>query len=125
MGLKVSLFLTIIPCICPIFFLSFPKNEIFDADFAVTLQIRTFIFSTHLFHIYCGIVILPYLAYTSCIYLIFIRSSILRIKPFFSKSSMQSLQVRVDLFGMHVDKSLYGGIENQPSSAPSTLNFTS
>ena len=43
-------------------------------------------------------------------------------KNFFKMVCMQLLQVRVAIFGMHVDN-LYGGTENQPSPAHPSLIF--
>ena len=73
MGLRTSLLLLILPCICPIFFHTL-NDEIFVKDFSETVQARVFIFGTEVDNdvLYHGIANQPSLAYSSLYLSIFL-----------------------------------------------------
>ena len=118
MGLRTSLLLLILPCICPIFFSSilgrmkffvkgFPQPCKLECSYLVCrltatcciMELRTSLL----------LLILP------CICLIFFPSILGRMK-FFVKGVSTTMQARILIFGMPVvDDLLYRGIENQPS----------
>ena len=117
-GLRTSLLLLILPCICPIFFLYILRMmNSFVKDFCETVQARVLIFGMQVDNdvLYRGIatsllLILPY------IYLFFFLSI------FFVKDISTTVYDRNFKFGIqvHNDK-LYHGIENGPSPICSSL----
>ena len=108
----------ILPCTCPIFFLSILwMMKFFVTDFCETVQARVFIFVVQVDNdvLYRGIanqpspLILPYICPIFFL-------SILWMMKFFVKDFCEPVQARVFIFGMQVDNDvLYRGIVNQPS----------
>ena len=130
-GLRTSHLLLILPCICPIFFLSIDTvMKFFVNDFCETVQARIVIFGEQVDNdvLYRGIANQPSPAYSS-LYLSNFLSFYTLIMKFFVKDFCETVQARIVIFGMQVDNDvLYGGIANQPSIAYSSLylyNFLS
>ena len=130
-GLRTSHLLLILPCICPIFFLSIVSVMIFFFnDFCETVQARIVIFGEQVDNdvLYRGIANQPSPAYSS-LYLSNFLSFHTLIMKFFIKDFCETVQARIVIFGMQVDNDvLYRGIANQPSTAYSSLylsNFLS
>ena len=131
-GLRTSLLLSILPCICPIFFLSILwMIKIFVKDFCETVPARDMSYLIcKLIMMYCIVglrtsLLLPILL---CICQIFFLSIVWMIK-IFVKDFCETVQARVVIFDMQFDNDvLYRGIANQPSPAYSSLylsNFLS
>ena len=102
--------------------------KFFVKDFCETVQARV-IFADQVDNdvLYRGIANQPSPAYSSLYLSNFL--SILRMMKFFVKDFCETVQARVDIFGMWVDNDvLYRWIANQPSAAYSSLylsNFLS
>ena len=123
-GLQTSLLLLILPCICPIFFLSIlGMMKFFVKDFCETKQARVFIFGMQVDNdvLYRGIANQPTPAYSS-LYLSDFLSFHTWNDEIFVKDFCETMQARVFIFGMQVDNDvLYRGIANQPTPAYSSL----
>ena len=123
-GLRTSRLLLILPCICPIFFLSIVSvMKFFVNDFCETVQAGIVIFGEQVDNdvLYRGIGNQPSSAYSS-LYLSNFLSFHTLIMKFFVKDFCETVQARIVIFGMQVDNNvLYCGIANQPSVAYSSL----
>ena len=123
-GLQTNLLLLILPCICPIFFLSIlSMMKFFVKDFCETGQARVFIFGMQVDNdvLYRGIANQPSPVYSSLYLSDFLSFHTLN-DEIFVKDFSETMQARVLIFGMQVDNDvLYRGIANQPSPAYSSL----
>ena len=91
--------------------------ELFETDFSAILQDRMFIFCIQIYNeiFHHGIVKQPYLAYSSCICLVFFLSILCKMKILVIKFTA-TVQARVVIFCMQVDMNLlYLEIKNQSS----------
>ena len=117
-GLRTSLLLLILPCFCPIFFLSILwLMEFFVKDFCDTVQARVVIFGMQVDNdvLYRWIANQPSPAYSS-LYLSDFPSFHTLNNEIFVKDFCETMHAKVYIFGMQVDNDvLYGGISNQPS----------
>ena len=122
MGLRTSLLLHILPCICPIFFLAILwMMKFFVKDFCETMLARVVVFGMQVDNdvLYHGIANQPCPTYSSMYLSNFLSFHTLK---FFVKDFCETVQARVFMFGMQVDNDvLYRGIANQPSHAYSSL----
>ena len=119
-GLRTSLLLLILPCICPIFFLSIlSMMKFFVKDFCDTVKARVFIFGMQVDNdvLYREIANQSSPAYSSLYLSDFLSFHTLN-DEIFVKDFCETMQVRVLIFGMQVDNEvLYRGIATQPTPA--------
>ena len=105
-GLQTSLLLLILPSICPIFFLSILwMMKFFVKDFSETVQARVVIFGEQVDNdvLYRGIANQPSPAYSSLYLSNFLSFHTLN-DEIFLKDFSETVQARVVIFGMQVDK---------------------
>ena len=114
-GLRTSLLLLILSCICPIFFLSIlSMMKFFVKDFCEIVQATVFMFGLKVDNdvMYRGIANQPSPAYSSLYLSDFLSFHTLN-DEIFVKDFSETMQARVFIFGMQVDNDVfYRGIAN-------------
>ena len=116
-GLRTSLLLLPLTCICPIFFLSILwMMKFFVKDFCETVQARVVIFGMQIDNdvLYRGIANQPSPAYSSLYLSNFVSFHTLN-DEIFVKDFCETVQARVFIFGMQVDKWCFVSWDREPA----------